>query len=238
MVILALALLVVSLVLVYSLFPWLVGKWSRSALEENCISHRTIVLTFDDGPGNRLTPQILDLLTQYGVKATFFLLGRNIAGREQIVRRIREQGHDVCSHGFDHLHAWKVWPWQAVADIKKGWQAIDTALGTKAGPYPFRPPYGKLNLATLLYLWGKRVPIVFWSADIGDTWSRGKRESLRDQEWEKIRKGAVILAHDFDRTTDHIDAYVLESVDQVLSIAKEAQLTVRLLSELGVPEKR
>lgn len=62
-------------------------------------------MTFDDGPGSSLTPSILSILAESKAKATFFPLGRNIAGREAIVGQIAQQGHDICSHGYDHLHA-------------------------------------------------------------------------------------------------------------------------------------
>jgi peptidoglycan/xylan/chitin deacetylase (PgdA/CDA1 family) len=131
------------------------------------------------------------------------------------------------------LHAWKAWPWQTVRDIRRGWQSIDQALGTHGRVYPFRPPYGKLNLATLIYLWGKRVPVIFWTAEIGDTWSQDRRNNEIDCEWAKVRKGAVVLAHDFDRATESIDDYVLTAVKRCVSIAKESQLKVCSLSDLG-----
>lgn len=216
----------------YVTIPWLYGRWKRRRLATKAMASRAIVLTFDDGPGNRLTPKILEILAEQNLKASFFLLGRNIAGREEIVRRIAAEGHDVCSHGFNHLDAWKVWPWQSIQDIKRGWQAIDRALGTHKGIYPFRPPYGKLNLVTLLYLWGKRAPLIFWTADIGDTWSQEKRKNRINREWGKLRKGAVVLAHDFDRATDRMNDYVLDAVREYLTIARESQLKVCSLSEL------
>lgn len=81
----------------------------------------SLVLTFDDGPGNRLTPAILELLAESKARATFFLLGRNIAGRKGIVRQMDEQRREICSYGCDHLHYWKVTPLRALADIKSCW---------------------------------------------------------------------------------------------------------------------
>jgi peptidoglycan/xylan/chitin deacetylase (PgdA/CDA1 family) len=83
------------------------------------------VLTFDDGPGSRLTPAVLDILSDYDAKATFFLLGGNIVGRESIVKRIYDEGHEICSHGYDHINHWKALPGRTLADIEKGWQAIN-----------------------------------------------------------------------------------------------------------------
>ncbi|TFG90321.1 MAG: polysaccharide deacetylase family protein, partial [Candidatus Atribacteria bacterium] len=78
--------------------PWIYGQLARRLLERRAIELESLVLTFDDGPGSSLTPAILNILAESKAKATFFLLGRNIAGREAIVRQIAEQGHDICSH--------------------------------------------------------------------------------------------------------------------------------------------
>lgn len=201
-------------------------------LKHKAIESKALVLTFDDGPGTKLTPVILRILDEYNVKATFFLLGRNIVGREGIVRQIAEKGHEICSHGYGHLHHWKVSPVRALADIKRGWQAIDSALGEKRGTYGFRPPYGKLSIVSLLYLWFRKVPIFYWSLDTRDTWPAQGLNCKRINVHVKETGGAVTLAHDFDRTTDDVDNMVLDSVRSVLLVARRAGMSVVTISEL------
>ena len=196
------------------------------------VKARALVLTLDDGPGNRLTPTILDILDKNKVKATFFLLGRNVAGREAVVKQISAAGHEICSHGYDHLHYWRVSPFRAVSDIKRGWEAIDDALGEKRGVYPFRPPGGKLNLICLLYLWFHRIPIFYWTLVSGDTWPAEKRDSRRSATLAAKTGGAVVLAHDFDRDNDDVDQMVIDTVDASLVMAREKGMTVMSLSEL------
>lgn len=192
---------------------------------------RALVLTFDDGPGNRLTPAILQILAESNSKATFILLGRNIAGREDIVRQIAEQGHQICSHGYDHLHYWKVSPIRAIQDIKKGWQAIDAALGFRQTKYAFRPPYGKLNIFCLLYLWISQVPIVYWTIDSGDTLTP-RPDHERIDMLSKNTSGAVTLIHDFDRDNDSWDQLILKSIRSMLNMAKETNMWVLTFSQL------
>ena len=198
----------------------------RKAVESNAV-----VLTFDDGPGSKLTPAVLSILAESKAKATFFLLGRNIPGREAIVRQIAQQGHDICSHSYDHLHSWKVSPFRALADIKRGWTAIDAALGTEQRKYPFRPPNGKLNIFCLLYLVFLQVPIVYWSVDSGDTWPE-KPSSDRAALLAKKVGGMVSLAHDFDRSDDSRRQFVLEYTRSALAAAKENNMSILTLSEL------
>lgn len=189
-------------------------------------------MTFDDGPGSRLTPLILNVLARNNVKATFFLTGRHIAGREEIVRQIAEQGHKICSHGYDHLHQWKVSPIRAIKDIKQGWQAIDSALGTNRGKYPFRPPYGKLNLVCLIYLLLCRVPIVYWSLNVGDTWSPACCDQNRIASVIEKVGGAVTLAHDFDRSDSSADDMIIESTRLGLNAAAKAGVKILTVSQL------
>jgi len=212
--------------------PWIYGRYSRVLLKRKAIKSNALVLTLDDGPGDRLTPAILDILERYNAKATFFLLGRNIVGRESIVKQIEERGHEICSHGYDHLNYWKVSPFRAISDIKRGWQALDKALGKRQCVYPFRPPGGKLNLFCLLYLWIYKTPIFYWTLVTGDTWPVGRRDSQRTALLAGKTGGAVSLAHDFDRTSNHVDNMVLESIRSALLMAKETGMKVMTLSEL------
>ena len=211
--------------------PWIYGQLARRLLERRAKEHEALVLTFDDGPGSSLTPAILNILAEGKAKATFFLLGRNIAGREAIVRQIAEQGHDICSHGYDHLHSLKVSPFRVLSDIKRGWAAIDAALGTMRKKYPFRPPNGKLNIICLLYLLIRQVPIVYWSIDSGDTWRR-QPDTLRVALLAEKTGGAVSLAHDFDRSNENTSRFVIESVRAALAMAADKSMRLLTISEL------
>ena len=222
---------ILGLIFLYVSVPWIYGQLARRLLERRAKEHKAMVLTFDDGPGNRLTPAILSILAEYDAKATFFLLGRNIAGREAVVRQIAEQGHEICSHGYAHLHHRKVSPLRAWLDMNRGWKAIDAALGLDRRKYPFRPPNGKLNIVCLLYLLFLQVPIVYWSVDSGDTWA-AKPASDRVALLAKEAGGVVSLAHDFDRSTDKTDRFVLESVRAALAMAREQDMRLMTVSEL------
>jgi len=222
---------ILGLIFLYVGVPWIYGQLARRLLGRRAKEHEALVLTFDDGPGSSLTPAILNILAEDKAKATFFLLGRNIAGREAIVRQIAEQGHDICSHGYDHLHSLKVSPFRALSDIKRGWAAIDVTLGTMRKKYPFRPPNGKLNIICLLYLLARQVPIVYWSIDSGDTW-REKPDSRRVALLAEKAGGAVSLAHDFDRSNENTSRFVVESVRAALAMAADKGMRVLTVSEL------
>jgi peptidoglycan/xylan/chitin deacetylase (PgdA/CDA1 family) len=219
-------------VILYCGVPWAYGRWKRRALRRIAARHRRVVLTLDDGPGRQLTAAVLQLLAEQDAKATFFLLGRNIRENGDLVRRIHAEGHEIGSHGYDHLHAWKVAPWRSVSDIRHGARAIDDALGTRAGRYPFRPPYGKLNLMTLLYLLARRIPIAYWTVDCGDTWSARPGEG-RVAHLAQAAGGGVVLAHDFDRDEpEGVHQYVLRALHATLDMAHECGLHLSTFSQL------
>lgn len=229
-------LVIFLVVFIYMGVPWIYGRSARMLLKRRAKGHEALVMTFDDGPGSRLTPAILSILAEHKAKATFFLLGRNIAGREEIVRQIAEQGHEICSHGYDHLHYWKVSPFRSLLDIRRGWEAIDAALGLNRQKYPFRPPNGKLNIFCLLYLLVRQVPIIYWSVDLEDTY-KSRPDSCRIALLAKKSGGAVSLAHDFDRSDDSMDGLVLESVRSALEMAKEEGMRVPTISQLLCQDK-
>jgi len=229
---------ILGIIFLYAGLPWIYARWLRLLLKVRVTNLRAVVLTFDDGPsshnglGPKLTSTILDILAEHNVKATFFLLGRQIPGREAIVRRIAVAGHEIGSHGYDHLNYWKVSPLRALTDINRGWQVIDATLGTNRDTYPFRPPYGKLNLICLLYLWIRRVPIVYWTFDLGDTWPSYKRDKQRIATLMKKSRGAVVLAHDFERNNKDTNKMVLESLRLILAQAKEKRIPILTVSQL------
>ncbi len=212
--------------------PFIYGKFARLSLKRKAKKFNALVLTFDDGPGTRLTTRILEILAQYDVKATFFVLGRNIPGREAVVRHIVAAGHEIGSHGYEHLHYWRVSPFRALMSIKRGERAIDVALGTSRRVYPFRPPYGKLDFISLLYLLVRKVPIVYWTLDLGDTWSSGKPDGQRVADLAKESGGAIVLAHDFDRSDDHVHGLVLESIRLALAMARKTNMQTLTCSQL------
>ena len=212
--------------------PYIYSICARLSLKRKAAGLKVLVLTFDDGPGNRLTPSVLRLLAENNVKATFFLLGKNIKGREQIVRQIAEQGHEIYSHGDEHLNSWKISPIRAIKNIKHGWQAIDHALGSNQGVYPFRPPYGKLTLVCLLYLLVTNTPVFYWTATAGDTGPKTKRGYKKGILQITKDGGGVFLAHDNDRINPGTELMVLESIRSVLAMASEAGMQVVTVSQL------
>jgi peptidoglycan/xylan/chitin deacetylase (PgdA/CDA1 family) len=125
-----------------------------------------MVLTYDDGPDRQTTPQLLELLEQAGVKATFYLVGFRAERCPAEMERLRASGHELGAHSHDHLHAWKVAPWREFMDAHKGYR---TMAHTVPATGPFRPPFGKITFPTMVSMWCSGRRVEWWSVETGDT---------------------------------------------------------------------
>lgn len=210
--------------------PFIHSKYSILLLRIKTIKQKVIVLTFDDGPSSGLTPVMLSILAKYNVKATFFLLGKNISGNESVVKRIEAEGHEICSHGYEHLDHSKISPSRSLSDLKNGWETINKVLQRNGTTYPFRPPYGRMNLFCLVYLLIRKVPIIYWTLNSGDTWlPKDRRDSKRAVLLAKEMGGAVILAHDRERSNED-RAFVLDAIERVVIMARKNNITTSTVS--------
>ena len=209
------------------LAPMVIRKLQESQLRNLCAATRSLVLTYDDGPGEKLTPQLLDLLNSRNVKATFFLTGFRATRHPDLVDEIAAQGHELACHTQQHLNAWRTSPMRSVKDIDQGYQSLSRWVPQDGR---FRPPFGKLTLLTWAKIKQRRAPLGWWTVCCGDD-----AEVLPDTN-TAVRKtkrdgGGVVLLHDFDRSQERAE-FMLESTSKLLDAATDHGWTVRTLSEL------
>jgi peptidoglycan/xylan/chitin deacetylase (PgdA/CDA1 family) len=154
---------------------------------------KQVALTFDDGPAG-YTEAILDYLRREGVPATFFLIGKNIAGREQLVKRMKAEGHSIGNHSFDHGFNFD---WQSAArmqaEIERTNEAIEAVTGTPVKL--FRPPYGVTNPNLAKAIRNSGMKSIGWNLRSMDTVARDE-QALLDKILKKVKSGDIILLHD------------------------------------------
>ncbi len=168
------------------------------------VNKKLVALTFDDGPNDRYTLQILDILKEEQVKATFFLVGTNAEYYPDIARRTVADGHEIGNHSYLHLQYDKVSAQEAREDIEKGLNAIQNITGIT--PRWFRPPYG-INCPDMEEICRTNsMAIAGWSADAND-WNPHPSEELVERLITQVVPGDIILLHDgrdarhnYDRT--------------------------------------
>ena len=151
---------------------------------------KLIALTFDDGP-SQYTESLLDGLKERGARVSFFMQGMYAQDYPEIVRRAWEDGHQICSHAYNHPNLTKLTEDEVRYQLGHTDEILDAALGFDAR-YMIRPPYGNAN-ETVLQIGG--VPFFYWSLSVED-WNDHDPDSLCQQLVDKVQNGSIILLHD------------------------------------------
>jgi peptidoglycan/xylan/chitin deacetylase (PgdA/CDA1 family) len=168
------------------------GRRSRPGADR-AVAVTLVALTFDDGPGD-VTPAILDLLGEYGARATFFVQGQAIAGREDVLRRIAAEGHEIGNHLYSHPHAARLSEAELRAELIRAGERIEEVLGTP--PRLVRPPYGE-DAERVSRVAGELGlgPTVLWSVDPRD-WEEPPAAEIVRRTLAGLEPGAIVDLHD------------------------------------------
>lgn len=152
-----------------------------------------VALTFDDGPNPPYTDQILSILRQYGIKASFFLVGQHAETYPSLAVQEVQEGHSVGNHSFTHPEL----PYFSMATIC--WQLSTTSVDIQhiTGVWPafFRPPYGEYNVNVLNAARQMNMTVVNWSVDPKD-WSLPGVNAIVNRVVSQTQNGSIILMHD------------------------------------------
>ncbi len=150
-------------------------------------SENHVYITFDDGPQEEITPWVLDLLKQYDVKATFFVVGENAVRHPDLIQRIVSEGHSIGNHTFHHMKGWG-------ADSREYLDDIELCKNSIPPTILFRPPYGRINGKSLTEL--DAYTIVMWDVLSKDYKSGLNTEKALERMKKQTTKGSIIVFHD------------------------------------------
>ncbi len=161
----------------------------------NCDLLPCASLTYDDGPDAKTTPQLLEILKERNVQATFFMQGKNVATNPALAKQVADAGHAIGNHTYDHPHLTQL----PLAGIKNQIDRANTAITSATGTTPsfMRPPYGDVNA---LVQSSVGMPLLLWSVDSLD-WQSKNPGVFVPKVLKDIKPGAVILMHDIHPTT-------------------------------------
>ena len=154
-----------------------------------------IALTFDDGPNPKVTKQILDLLEKYNAKATFFMLGSRVQYYPKLVQEVRDDGHEIGNHTWNHPVLTKLESAQILREFNSTEEAIFNVLGQHSTV--FRPPYGAMNERVKGLI---PIPAVNWTIDTLD-WKHRDASQLLPIIQHSMHNNAIILMHDIHQST-------------------------------------
>jgi peptidoglycan/xylan/chitin deacetylase (PgdA/CDA1 family) len=186
---------------------FLIGIITSIAISESCQNRKSpdarqpatklryvVALTFDDGPSAQYTPQVLDVLKDYGIHATFFVIGRNVMKYPDFVKREIKEGHTVGNHTWSH-------PVMAPLESKKQLDfeiaRTDSAIFHAAGVHPtlFRPPHGWSTPWMVNTIEDMGYDVINWTVD-PDDWKHPKANVIIKRVDHALGKSAILLLHD------------------------------------------
>ena len=180
---------------------------------------KVVALTFDDGPNPATTPQALDTLAKYNVKATFFVLGKNIAGNESLLKRMKTEGHEIGNHSWDHPVLTKLPLEDAKKEITDTEASLVNAVGTSSKL--MRPPYGAISDDIRNSL---DLSFILWNVDSLD-WKSKNETAILTEIQHQVTNGSIVLMHDIHQPT-------VNSLPKVIEYLKEQGYTFVTVSEL------
>ncbi len=186
--------LLFSAVLVFSLDSVRIYADELAAFSHGKREEKKIALTFDDGPHPKYTKEILDLLKEYNITATFFMIGRNVALYPNVARRVAQEGHEIGSHTFSHPHMLKIASSDLIEEIKKT-EHVFHDIGL---PHPtlFRPPEGYRTKEQSQIVKNAGYTMVVWSLDTHD-WKSTPSDHIIRHACANIQGGDILLFHDY-----------------------------------------
>ena len=171
-----------------------------SALCRNPKAEKVVALTFDDGPDTVQTPKVLDILKKYGIKSCFFIIGKKVAGNEDIVRRIKEEGHLLGNHGYGHSGKFPLYSLsKMVKDVEECSNGLEKTTGNRVNL--FRPPFGVTNPTIAQMVKKLNLTTIGWNVRTLDTCIKDDNKILKRIE-RKLSPGSVILLHDSLKSSD------------------------------------
>ena len=159
-------------------------------------SSKVVYLTFDDGPIPSCTPQVLDILSHYGVKATFFMVAENAERYPELLARVRAEGHSVGNHTYHHLRGHQVSTSRYVEDAQCASELLQTNI--------FRPPHGKMRYSQKKRMLKAGYTIYLWDVLTHDYNPRYSVEKMLSIVQRYTRNGSIIVMHDSLKSQDRM----------------------------------
>lgn len=190
---LKLIIILTIILLCYSIMPTYLYKFQHKLRTENKINKKVLYLTFDDGPDEKYTSHLLDLLKKYNVKATFFMVATFAKENPIIVNRVKEEGHLIGIHSFEHKNALFQSKSYTSYDFEQSVK-IMKELGVNLKYY--RPPWGHFNIFTNYEMKKHNLDKVLWDVMAQDWRGNTTADKICDKLLRRSKNGSIICLHD------------------------------------------
>lgn len=189
---------------------------------------RLIALTFDDGPDPERTELVLRVLRQQGIKATFFVVGKNAHRYPELLRHIKTEGHLLGNHSYRHGYS-ALWPGRAARELRATDNSIYAATGLR--PALYRPPFGFRTPWSSRMITKAGYKIVTWDNMTYDYFGMSK-EGVTKTIVKRACPGGVIVLHDGHEGFGFRKSHMVEALPEIIRQLKEAGYQFVRMDEL------
>ena len=172
---------------------------------------KLVSLSFDAAWGNEDTQQLIDILAQYNIKVTFFVVGEWVDKYPESVKALSDAGHEIMNHSDNHAHFNSLSAQQIVADINNCNDKIQAITGVR--PTLFRPPYGEYDDHVITAVRGMGMEPIQWDVDSLD-WKELSAEEITRRVTSKVQPGSIVLFHNAALHTPEALPSILEALIQ------------------------
>lgn len=205
---------IILLILSYSIIPTYYFKIKAKTFNKDKIKDKFMCLTFDDGPDEKYTEKLLDLLREYNVKATFFTVARFAENNPHIIKRMENEGHTIGLHSLEHRNGLITSPLYTDKEFK---DSLEIMKKINIPVKFFRPPWGHLNLKTLINLKKYNLKLVLWDVIIGDWKSDITSDEIANRLLRGSKDKSIICLHD-GRGEDNAPLRTIKALEKTLPI--------------------
>jgi len=189
---------------------------------------KAVALTFDDVPDPRFTPQLLDVLNKYHVKATFFVVGNRAKKHPELVSRMVREGHIIGNHSYNHPNFRKLRMKEFKSQIIRTENIIQNIAGYK--PKLIRPPYGEITEGQLKWAKSQGYKVINWNVDSQD-WKGLPKGQVKANILSSTGKGAIILQHGGGGVGSHLEGSI-QALPEVITSLKQRGYTFVTVPQL------
>ena len=184
---------------IQALFPSLI--WRKET------NNKEIWLTFDDGPTAEVTPWILTILKQENIKATFFLVGKQMKESPELVGDIIKGGHIIANHSYSHINGWLYNKKKYLSDVEKCQELMPKNQ-------LFRPPYGKITKAQIKLL-KEKYKIILWDVLSWDFQQNTSPQRVQENILKNTKEGSIIVLHNHQKSYKNLTPILEETIQEL-----------------------
>ena len=233
--------LVVAVVKLATRLPTAPVNWRSDVIYGIPTKEKVVALTFDDGPHPTFTPELLKILDKYHVKATFFMIGREMEKHPEIVREVMARGHVIGNHTYTHPHDIEIdTETQIIRELDLCENTIEKITGKRS--HLFRPPRGLVDSTVFMIAEEEGYPVILWTVS-ADHHDAPTPKDMAKRVLRLIRPGGIVLSHDGTACTRWKDVAATPMIIEELKkrgyrfVTIPELLKMRPKFYIGTPEK-